>query len=73
MKLSKTPEEEINESLRDYFQDILLLIVKEPSKFDVDKVLKKFSVDFEKFGILINPNTNIELFYCFLLCKFLNI
>lgn len=73
MKLSKTPEEEINESLRDYFQDILLLIVKEPSKFDVDKVLKKFNVDFEKFGILINPNTNIELFYCFLLCKFLNI
>ena len=73
MKLSKTPEEEINVSLRDYFQDILLLIVKEPSKFDVDKVLKKFNVDFEKFGILINQNTNIELFYCFLLCKFLNI
>ena len=73
MKLSKSPKEEINVSLREYFQDILLLIIKEPAKFDVDKELKKFNVDFEKFGILINQNTNIELFYCFLLYKFLNI
>ena len=73
MKLSKTPKEEINISLRDCLQNILLLIIKQTTKFDVDKELKKFNVDFQKFGILINPNTNVELFYCFMLHKFLNI
>ena len=71
--LSENPKEEINVSLKNYFENILLSIVNEPDKFDADKELKKFKIDFEKFGILINPNTNNELFYCLMLCKFLNV
>ena len=71
--LSENPKEEINVSLKNYFENILLSIVNEPDKFDADKELKKFKIDFEKFGILINPNTYNELFYCLMLCKFLNV
>ena len=72
LAISENPKDEINVSLKSYFEDILLLIIKESKEFDVDKEIKKFKTDFEKFGILINPITNNELFYCLMLYKFLN-
>ena len=59
-------------SLKDYFQNILLFILKEPKNFNVENELEKFKIDFDKFGILINPKYNEELFYCLMIYKFLN-
>ena len=73
LELSNKPIDEINISLKDYFQNILELIVNDAKKFNVKNVLKKFKIDFDQFGILINPNNNLELFYCFMLNKFLSI
>lgn len=71
MELSNNPKNEINMNLKNYFENILLLIIDKPSNFDVEKEIKKFNVDFNQFGILINPEYNIEIFYCFALTKFL--
>ena len=71
LELSNNSKDEINMSLKDYFQNILELIINEPSKFNVQNILRKFKLDFDQFGILINPNNNLELFYCFMLYKFL--
>ena len=73
LELSNNSKDEINMSLKDYFQNILELIINEPNKFIVQNILGKFKLDFNKFGILINPNNNLELFYCFMLNKFLHI
>lgn len=70
-ELSNKPQEEINMSLKDYFQKILLLIISEGDKFNANNILRQFSIDFDLFGILINPKNNYELFYCYMLNKFL--
>ncbi len=72
IELSKNPKDEINIPLKEYFQNILLLIIKEPNKFNVEDEIKKFNVDFDKFGILIHPNKNREIFYCYMIDIFLN-
>jgi len=71
IELSKNPKEEINIPLKEYFQNLLLLIINDPNKFNVGDEIRKFNVDFDKFGILIHPNKNIELFYCYMIDIFL--
>ena len=71
IELSIYPQNEINMSLKNYFEEILMLILKKQKNFDVNKELEKFNLDFDRFGILINPKDNIELFYCLMLYKFL--
>lgn len=72
IELSIYPKKEINMSLKQYFEEILLLILKNQNNFDANKELEKFNLDFDKFGILINPKYNIELFYCLMIYKFLD-
>lgn len=72
IELSPNPKKEINMSLKQYFEEILLLILKNQNNFDANKELEKFNLDFDKFGILINPKYNIELFYCLMIYKFLD-
>jgi len=72
IELSIYPKKEINMSLKQYFEEILLLILINQNNFDANKELEKFNLDFDKFGILINPKYNIELFYCLMIYKFLD-
>ena len=72
IELSINPKKEINMSLKQYFEEILLLILINQNNFDANKELEKFNLDFDKFGILINPKYNIELFYCLMIYKFLD-
>ena len=72
IELSTNPKDEINIPLKEYFENILLMILDKQDKFNVDIEIAKFdNIDFDKFGILINPKINSELFYCFMLNKFL--
>lgn len=73
IELSKNPKDEINMPLKDYFQNLLLLIINEPNKFNVEDEIRKFNVDFDKFGILLHPNKNLEIFYCYMIDIFLNV
>ena len=71
IELSEKPENEIKINLKEYFQNILELIIN--NKLDINKELEKFEgIDLDRFKILINEGKNKELFY-FLICnKFLN-
>ena len=72
IELSIYPKKEINMSLKQYFEEILLLILINQNNFDANKELEKFNLDFDKFGILINPKYNTEIFYCLMIYKFLD-
>ena len=78
-RLSLSEKEKIKTNLKIYIEKLLMKILNKIKKnekkneiktFNFKKEIKKFKIDFKRFGFLINKN-NTEIYYAFLIKKIL--
>ena len=81
-RLNLSDKEEIKTNLKIYIENLFLEIIElggahekenenEKFEFNFEKELKKFNINFNRFGFLINKN-NEEIYYAFLIIKILS-
>jgi hypothetical protein len=81
-RLNLSDKEEIKTNLKTYIENLFLEIIElggahekenenEKFEFNFEKELKKFNINFNRFGFLINKN-NEEIYYAFLIIKILS-